>query len=108
MIDEGEDSLTAAKRELLEETGYSSGKITKIGTYSDNSTKMVSELNIFLAEDAEISEEEHHLDETEEIEVLLIPFKKIFAMIENEEFIATHSIAALYLAAEKLGRIKIT
>ncbi len=109
MINDGEDPLDGAKREFQEETGFSCGEFTFLGVYNGKATKTVGDLHIFLAEGVEeLSENrEHHLDETEEIEVLRIPFKTVFDMIRKREIVAVETIAALYLAAEKQGRITI-
>lgn len=50
-IDEGENELTAAKRELLEETGYSAGKWKRILTFYASPGFVAETMSIYLARD---------------------------------------------------------
>lgn len=59
-----EDGLTAAKRELREETGYSASKLTKIATLYDNPVKDTNKIHLFVAENAVLVGQQM-LDETE-------------------------------------------
>lgn len=78
-----EHPLEAAKRELLEETGYEANKWTSLGTVSVNPAIMDNYCHMFLAEGCrEISEQ--NLDRMEEIEVQTVPLTDFFEMIENE------------------------
>ena len=53
VIDRGETPAQAAERELLEETGYKPGKLTKLGSMSPNPAIMNNRVHFFLAEDLE-------------------------------------------------------
>ena len=70
-MDEGEDSLHAAQRELLEETGLR-GRITKLGDVCPNAAFMDNRQNFYLAEDLELIAGQD-LDENEEIDVFSLP-----------------------------------
>ncbi|MEP6644211.1 MAG: NUDIX hydrolase [Acidobacteriaceae bacterium] len=50
-IDEGENELTAAKRELLEETGYSAGNWKRILTFYASPGFVAETMSIYLARD---------------------------------------------------------
>ena len=78
LVDEGEDSLHAAKRELLEETGLK-GKITFLGDVCPNAAFMDNRQNFYLAEELELVSGQD-LDENEEIDVFTIPVEEA---IEN-------------------------
>ena len=58
MIDPGEDSKTAAARELLEETGYASGKWTYLGAVEPNPAYHNNLCHHWLAEDVYAANEQ--------------------------------------------------
>ncbi len=85
-IDEGEDPLFAAKRELEEETGYIARSIKSIGTISPNPAIMNNKLHMFLAEGCRLNlDRQHFPDETEEIEVFTVDPKTLDSMMEKGE-----------------------
>lgn len=53
VIDKGEAPEEAAFRELLEETGYKAGKLTKLGSMCPNPAIMSNHMYVFLAKDLE-------------------------------------------------------
>jgi 8-oxo-dGTP pyrophosphatase MutT (NUDIX family) len=53
VIDRGETPEQGALRELLEETGYKPGKLTKLGSMSPNPAIMSNHVHFFLAQDLE-------------------------------------------------------
>src|SRR6188474_2464273 len=71
-VDEDEKPITAAKRELLEETGYSSDNIIEIGRVSPNPASHTNLMYAYIALDAKRVGSQA-LDEIEEIEVYPIP-----------------------------------
>ncbi len=85
-IDEGEDPLLAAKRELEEETGYIAGSIKPIGSISPNPAIMDNKLHMFLALDCELNlDRQNFPDETEEIEVFTVDALTLDKMLERGE-----------------------
>lgn len=93
---ENENPLSAALRELEEETGYSSQDIKKIATLYNAPSKDTNQLHLFLAQNA-VKVSEQNLDVTEEIDVLLIPVDEVLSKIENGEICVVSSVAALLL-----------
>lgn len=91
-----EDAETAAVRELQEETGYLSEKITKLATLYDNPVKDTNKIHLFLAENV-IKIGEQKLDITEDIEVVLIPVSSVLDKIINGEVCVAGSVAGLFL-----------
>ena len=95
MVDEGEDPFECARRELLEETGYTSDRFIEIGKVHPNPAIFNNICYSFLALSAEkVCEPE--FEGTEDIENVLLPVSKIDDLIKRGE--VTHSIVinALY------------
>jgi ADP-ribose pyrophosphatase len=76
----------AAKRELLEETGYSSNNFIETGIISPNSATHNNYIHCFLAKDVEVVAD-LNLDDTEQINVLLLPLNKLIESIDNGIFL---------------------
>lgn len=94
-IDDGEDPLEAAKRELMEETGYKAKKWESKGVFATAPGFCNELLHLFLASDVTVVERQ--LDHDEEIEVIALPFKEAWALATSGQFIDTKTIAALAL-----------
>lgn len=78
----GEDPLEAARRELLEETGYAGGRWKHIGTYAPNASGSNNRCHSFLAENVEqVSEQQ--LEETEDIKVHLYSEQQVRSALEK-------------------------
>ena len=96
-LDPHEKIIDCAKRELIEETGYSAngwqklGEITPVPGYSDE------RIHIYLA--TELQTAEQHLDEDEIIQVQEVEFNNALEMIGNGEIQDAKSIAGLFLAS---------
>lgn len=98
-IHKNESSITAAKRELLEETGYSAGRMQKIITYYPDSGKKGDIKHIFLAKDLKQSiKANHNKEESEKItDVKWLPLNEITSNIAKGKFReATLQLAVLY------------
>ena len=93
--EEDEDPLTAAKRELLEETGYTGGTWTKLMTIVPNGTSMDNFCHCYLAEGVrKVSGQ--HLDESEDINVFLRSKEDVYQMLLDGEFIHSLMCAPLW------------
>ena len=96
-LDPREEILSCAKRELIEETGYSAnrwqklGEITPVPGYSDEG------IHIYLATGLQPAEQ--HLDEDEIIRVREVEFKDALDMIAKGAIQDAKSIAGLLMAA---------
>ena len=53
VMEPGENPEDAARRELLEETGYAAGRLSKLGEFGSNPATMSNRAYFFLAEDIE-------------------------------------------------------
>lgn len=84
VIEEGEDPLDAAKRELMEETGYGEGKWRKIMTVSGNSSTTDNLSHCYVAEGVrKISGQ--HLDSTEDLEIVLLDTAQVKDLMVNDQ-----------------------
>lgn len=101
VLEDSEEPIQAAKRELEEETGYRSEKWTYLGKTVESSAKLTNYMHIYLAENCKkVSEQK--LDYGEDIEVIEVDFEEAIQMIMNNEIICNSSIGAIL----KVTRIK--
>jgi len=94
MVDPGEDSLTAAKRELLEETGYAAEKWTYLGAVEPNPAVHNHLCHHWLAEDA-VRVREQDLGEGELIAVELMSEQRVRAAVHAGELKHALALSAL-------------
>ena len=95
--DSAEDALAAAKRELMEETGYESDDWKFLLSVPSNATMADNYANIFVAKNCrKVSGQS--LDETEFLNVHLHTREEIDEMIADGEFPQASHILALLLA----------
>jgi 8-oxo-dGTP pyrophosphatase MutT (NUDIX family) len=104
VVDDGENPLEGAKRELMEETGYSAANIIEVGRLYPNPAIQHNTLYCYLATDVELTGEQH-LDEAEEIEVQLIPLDELVEMAAQGKFLHALNVAVLFQALAHLKRI---
>lgn len=101
MFEENEsDPLTVAKRELLEETGYSSDNWTYFGPTWESTSKLTNRMHLFLARDA-IPTATQHLDPNEHLDVIQVSLEAAIEMVMSG-IINANSTAHLIL---KVARI---
>lgn len=96
-----ESAETAARRELIEETGYIPQEMIPLGTLYDNPIKDTNTIHLFLAKDIRPSGFQQ-LDATEEIEVVLIPVAQVMEKIAQGEIRVSGTLAAIYLGLSQL------
>ena len=92
-----EDPLKAAKRELLEETGYISDKWTYIGEHCPNPALQSNRMLLYLAENCEKAAEPL-LDPYEDIEVELMSVKDVYEKAESAQMKHSIVLAGLMMA----------
>jgi ADP-ribose pyrophosphatase len=93
LMDPGDTPKKAAARELLEETGYQAERWTKIGVVNPNPAIFNNRCYTFLAQDVRKIAAPTP-DQTEDIEVVLIPMKEIPGLILKGEIDHAMVIAA--------------
>ena len=93
--------LEAAKRELLEETGYTTDDMEPLLQVIDNPTKDTNKIYFYLAHKVrKVADQD--LDESEHIEVLKVPLQEVEPMILDGQINVAGSIALCLLALRKL------
>ena len=102
IIDDGEDALDAARRELREETGYIAEKVVHLHTLQMNPAIMNSNVHFFLAEGCEM-EGDQRLDREEDIEVITADIGEIGEMIRKGGIAHVMVITALSLYAATIN-----
>ncbi|MGK0271437.1 MAG: ADP-ribose diphosphatase [Cocleimonas sp.] len=99
-VDAGEELLDGANRELMEEVGYESAKLTFLKGLSLAPSYLAHVTSIIVAED--LSEHREGGDEPEELEVVRWNISEIDELLVQEDFTEGRSIAALYLVKKYL------
>ena len=100
MMEKGEDPLVAAKRELLEETGYTSEDWTCIGPTLESTSKLTNTMHLFLARNA-IPTAAQHLDPYEHVEVIKVSLEAAVEMVMGG-IIKANSTAHLILKVARM------
>ena len=88
----------------MEETGYSAGNIIEVGRIYPNPAIQENTLFCYLATDVEPTGNQH-FDETEEIEVVLIPFDDLIELVRQGKFKHALHVAVLFEALVHLKKI---
>jgi len=104
VFEKGEDAITAAARELKEETGYNAGKIEKLGEFNPNPAIMSNKVHFFLACDLS-PQAKQDLDEDEYVEVENVPFKEALKGMGKPPYIHALTGAALSLYLQRIQGI---
>lgn len=89
--------IDAARRELLEETGFGGGEWTELMQISANPTSHNNLSHAFIAKGVERIGKQC-LDETERLEFFLVPREELIEMLANGEMMQSLMIAPLYKA----------
>lgn len=101
-VDPGETVLRAAKRELLEETGYTARKWTKLVTFWASPGYVAEKMTIFAAE--QLTAGEAQPMEDERIETRWFTLREIEALIDAGKLMDGKTIIAASLWKRRRGR----
>jgi ADP-ribose pyrophosphatase len=100
-VDPGEPHLATARRELLEETGYTAAEWTRVGVIHTAIAYTDEAIEIFVARKLELKTQK--LDQGEFLEVFSMPFDEAVSMIRDGLITDTKTVSALLLV-DKWGR----
>lgn len=95
MVEQDEEPLAAAKRELTEETGYARGDWHPFGRYAPNASGMNNVCYTFIAYGVRFQEQPHR-EITEDIHVSLITEEEVRNLLETNEIIEAVMAAPLW------------
>lgn len=95
MVDEGETPLEAAKRELLEETGYSGGNWTAFGMSVPNASGSTTKCYHFLATDVERTQDSNP-EKIEDIKIHLLTEQELKQIMLDERIAEAVMLAPLW------------
>lgn len=95
--------LEAAKRELLEETGFGSDDFTQLCKLSPNAANHTNISFSFIALNT-VCLKNQNLDETEQIKVVILPIQDVNTMLENNKILQCLHVSALFYALNYLSQ----
>lgn len=96
--------LEAARRELLEETGYACGTIEEVAVLATNPATHNNRLHCYLATNCSYAQAVS-LDENEEIEVLLVEVDELVNMLRNNKILQSLHVCSMMYGLMKLGKL---
>jgi ADP-ribose pyrophosphatase len=102
-MEEGEDHLEGAKRELLEETGYQAKKWTKLVRYFASPGFLGEWMQVFLAEGLTPGKAQPEEDETFELQ--FVPLSELLKLIAAGEILDGKTLISVMYYAQ-MGRRK--
>lgn len=95
-LEDGEDPLTGARRELEEEIGVTAAKLEKIAEFYVSPGFLTEKMYVFLA--TELTETEQQLEEDELIKIERIPLTEAAQMARNGQIQDAKTIIGLLTA----------
>ena len=104
MIEPDEDPLVAAKRELMEETGYAAEKWISLGKYILDPNRGVAEMHLFLALEAKYVSEPI-IDDLEDQELIFLSRAEIEKALYSGEFKILTWTAVISLSLQYLDSV---
>lgn len=106
-VDPTDSSLeAAARRELLEETGYTFDKLEYLGKTSANPSTNNNLAHIYLATGGRRTQQQH-LDHNEEIEIYLVTIDEIKQMLRENKIIQAMHVTAFLYAFARMGQLSL-
>ena len=98
----GESFEAAAQRELMEEAGYRAGTLTWVNSYYTSKSVCEEVAHLYIGRD--LTQSEAPPDDTEFLEVAIMPFDDVLQMALASEIRDGMSVIAILIAAHQLAR----
>lgn len=95
VVEPDEEPMAAAQRELLEETGFGGGQWQQLLKLAPNAGAMNNYSFSFLATGVKRMNSRQHLDDTEDVEVHVLPKTEVKAMLDNGDIFQAQMVAPL-------------
>jgi ADP-ribose pyrophosphatase len=105
VVEDGEDPLEGVRREMQEETGYTTSNLIEVGKFYPNPALQTNLMHGYLAYDVEKTDAQK-LDDAEDIEVHLVALDELIAMTKRGEFQHGLQVAVLFHALAYMNRIQ--
>lgn len=102
MLETGEEPLTAAKRELLEENGYTSMDWTSLGSTLESTSKLTNTMHLFLARNAVLTAAQH-LDPNEHLDMMKVSLEAAVEMVMGGIINANSTARLILKVARTMG-----
>lgn len=104
-VDDTDKNVEAAiARELLEETGYSFSSYEYLGRISPNPSTNTNLLHMFLARGGKKIADQH-LDENEEIEVILLSVDELKQLLRENKIVQSMHVSCIMYALERMNEL---
>lgn len=103
VIDKGETPVEAAKRELLEETGYAGKRARLIASYCPNPAIRNNTAHVVLIEDCK-KVADTHWDPNEEIQTKLVDVDKLDGLVKSKKIFHCVAINVVYFLQKYLRK----
>jgi ADP-ribose pyrophosphatase len=104
-IEPGEAPLAAAKRELIEETGFRARRWSRLVRYYASPGFLAETMQVFLAEDITPGQAQPEPDE--KIELLHLPLSRVLDSIESGKILDGKTILSVLLYARRANKQKL-
>ncbi|MFC1477660.1 NUDIX hydrolase [candidate division KSB1 bacterium] len=106
LIDDGENADESARRECEEETGYRPQELIELITYAHAEGYSTGFITLYLGYKLERTGK-IHLDQTEFLEHVVMPFDELLGKVRKNEFIDSKTILATLLAGPVLPSLRV-
>lgn len=103
-VDEGEAFPEAAKRELLEETGFTAEHFEEVARVAPNPANQNNLSVSFLATGAKRVASQD-LDDTEEMEIVALPLEEVKGLLRNNRIVQAMHVTSLFYVLQRLGEL---
>jgi ADP-ribose pyrophosphatase len=104
LIEEGEEPEKAARRELLEETGYAGSEWERLGAVASSPSLKDNWAHLYLARGVERAATPQP-DEYERVEVVFVPVGEILGEVKAGNIVSSSGVAAVLLALDALNKV---